>query len=678
MTRSFLRSTHALPYRSSTLSLSIAAALAAAPVQADDANNDAVALQPIQVWGAEVTSSSEFLGEMDIAVKQADHLSDLLRDIPGVDVGGTHSVTQRINIRGLNETDLDIRLDGASQYASMFHHIGNLTLNPDIIQRVDVQVGNNSVTNGGLGGSVQFETKSAKDMLRPGEQYGSRIYAGYGSNDYQQGSVSVYGQLTDTVDALLYGYLIDRDNFEDGDGNETIGADGEISDVLLKMGWEPARGHRLQLSYDHYQDEGDYSPRPDMGGVANNGLSGELVLPTEYTRDTVALSYGLDKGDALNLKATVYRNFIELNRDESGISIGWPANRLSDNTAENINTGTNVLAVSRLQTGSVRHQLTYGIDYNYQESRAKYGADPWIEEDAAASAVYLEDRLQLTDAFSITPGVRYNHFNRDAVTSERSFSDVTWALATDYAVTDHLTLFASARELFQAPQLFETFIRYQDVAFLADDITEESGLNSEIGARYQQSFGVHSFAANLTLFQTDIDDSIRSVWNDAQSQYDIINDGDVRIEGFEASALYGYDMFSAQLSYARSEANNRTNDTPMLDVNDRSADLGDSITLNLDYALYSIGVDLGWQSQWVLEEDNVMPGQPVKDGYDVHSVYAQWAPAQAEGLVLTFGIDNLLDEQYTSHASRTGIARGFELDDVEPGRNIKVSAAYQF
>ena len=79
------------------------------------------------VWATEINSSSVFLGDDQIAIKQADHLSDLLRDTPGVDVGGTHSVNQRINIRGMNETDLQIRLDGASQSANMFHHIGNLT-----------------------------------------------------------------------------------------------------------------------------------------------------------------------------------------------------------------------------------------------------------------------------------------------------------------------------------------------------------------------------------------------------------------------------------------------------------------------------------------------------------------------------------------------------------------------
>ncbi|MDF4362130.1 TonB-dependent receptor plug domain-containing protein, partial [Vibrio parahaemolyticus] len=110
----------------SSLCLAVGMALAN-PVLAQEPDSH---FEEVVVWGTKVSSNTESMFADDMSLKQADHMSDLLRDIPGVDVGGTHSVNQRITIRGLGETDLDIRLDGASQHASMFHHIGNLTLNP--------------------------------------------------------------------------------------------------------------------------------------------------------------------------------------------------------------------------------------------------------------------------------------------------------------------------------------------------------------------------------------------------------------------------------------------------------------------------------------------------------------------------------------------------------------------
>ncbi len=50
----------------------------------------------------EYPSNTESIIADDMSLKQADHMSDLLREIPGVDVGGTHSVNQRITIRGLS------------------------------------------------------------------------------------------------------------------------------------------------------------------------------------------------------------------------------------------------------------------------------------------------------------------------------------------------------------------------------------------------------------------------------------------------------------------------------------------------------------------------------------------------------------------------------------------------
>ncbi|UTV28822.1 TonB-dependent siderophore receptor [Photobacterium atrarenae] len=632
------------------------------------------------VWGTKVSSNSESLYSQDMSLKQADHMSDLLRDIPGVDVGGTHSVNQRITIRGLGETDLDIRLDGASQHANMFHHIGNLTLNPDILKSADIQVGNNSVTQNGLGGAVYFETKDAKDLLRYDEKFGARVYGGYQSNDSQQGSLTVYGQLTDTVDAMIYGHYINRENFEDGDGHKTIGSDGDTYNILGKVGVEPSEKHRFELAYDLYRDSGDYSPRPDMGGSANTALSQEAVIPTDYDRDTITLSYGLDAGQHMG-KVALYTSKTEITRNEAVLSefgVRWPGNRLSVNSAENTNTGINVKFQSQLELLSLANQVTYGLDYMNKDSESTYDGVKFMDETAKSSAVFVEDQIFFTDDFSITAGLRYDDYKREAVTGTDNFDEVTWALGTEWNVTQDWTLFANMRSLFKGPELFESFIKYNDVAFLADDIKAETGLNTQGGVRFGKNFGEHRIGANITVFKTEIDDYIATNWQDATESYLIENIGDVEITGFEASASYGIGMFNSKLSYAKSDIENQETGGPVAAENGRSLDVGDSIALTLDYQSETLETIFGLTSIVVLDEDNVFEGTPEKDGYNVHNVYAQWVPSKFDGLSLTFGIDNLFDETYASHASRSGEARGATLDDFEPGRNFKLSAAYQF
>ncbi len=137
--------------------------------------------ETMKVWGTKVSNSSSLIAD-DIEFKQADHLSDLLRDQPGVDIGGSHSMVQGVNIRGVDELDLNITIDGMNQNNNMFHHSGNLLVNADILKAVDINVGTNSVLTGGLSGGIAFETKDAKDLLLPNQRFGARIYGNYGSN----------------------------------------------------------------------------------------------------------------------------------------------------------------------------------------------------------------------------------------------------------------------------------------------------------------------------------------------------------------------------------------------------------------------------------------------------------------------------------------------------------------
>lgn len=656
----------------SVVCLAISAALSnAAFAQQDESQTDNVV-----VWGTKVSSSSESLGTDDLSVKQADHMSDLLRGIPGVDVGGTHSVNQRINIRGLNETDLDIRLDGASQHANMFHHIGNLTLNPDILKSADIQVGNNSVTQSGLGGAVYFETKNAKDLLRGDEQFGVRVFGGYNSNASEQGSVTVYGQVSDQVDAMLYVQGIARDNFENGNGTENFGVEGDTYNILGKLGYEPVAGHRFQLAYDLYRDEGDYSPRPDMNGSANTTLTESDLLPTEYNRDTVTASYQLT-GEKHSGKVSLYSSETEIVRDESKITGNWPRPKAT-NTANNRNVGLNVKFQSDYQLVSLDNRVVYGADVVDQTSESSYGGSSYMDESRLSKAVFAENTVHLTDSWNVTTGLRYDDVKRKAVQETNNFDEVTWSLGTEWAVTSDWTLFANARSLFNAPELLESFVMYQQTSYLADDIKAETGVNTQGGVRFDKRFNDHFVAANLTLFRTEIDDFILQTYDSSVAGYRFENSGDAVIKGFEVSATYAYQAFSSRLSYSRSDTEDKSTGGPMLDANGRSADMGDSIALDLGYSADSIDTLFGWTTTVVLDETNVEEDSDIKQGYDVHNLYAQWMPSSLPDMTVTVGIDNIFDELYVSHASRTGSSRAGIMDDYEPGRSFKISASYQF
>ena len=690
--------------------LAVGALSCATPAFAQD--QAPIVLEPVEVWGTEIRASSVKIEDDTLAIKQADHVSDLLRTIPGVDVGGAHSLNQRITIRSMDDKDLRISIDGANQNTYMYHHMGNLQIHADILQSVDINIGNNSVIDGGLGGTVRFETKSADQLLLPGERAGGRVQATHGDNSGSNYSLTGYGKLSDNVDVLAYFNTIDRDNYEVGGGKikdhggrvipgtdgKVRGLAGELDDGLVKFGFDIGESQRLELGYETYEDQGDYSYRPDMGlatdlAIANN-LMTPLLWPTRFTRDTLTLNYDRDFGESSYLKTAVFRNDSELERDETA----WAMNPAFSDSAgiingEAVNTGFNVLA----ETDVGPHVITYGgevIDYD-TEYAANYLTGPLETSGESASnrALYLQGRFAVTDRVFLTPGVRYNDYDIDSVVVDDDYDDTTGALAADVDVSDSLRLRLSRTELFKGPEIGEVFLGGGLFDVPNPDIRAESGTNSEISLAFEKAaLGADRFAAGVTWFQTDIDDYIYDyatapastgarTWKD--------NVGDMSIDGFEAYLGYDLGNLRALLTYSKADSELDAF-APYRDLDGARLDRiqGDTISLNLDYELPGKDLAFHWD---VLHVDDVAAGADLdgatadnaKDGFTVHNVSVRWTPRRYDGLALTFGVDNLFDEYYASQSSRTGLSRHprfgeLYLLDYEPGRNIKFTVSYRF
>lgn len=633
-------------------------------------------LEEVVVWGTQVSNSSVYLGEGDIAVKQADHLSDLLRDQPGVDIGGTHSTNQRINLRGLDDTDLKVTIDGANQNTYMYHHAGNLLINADILKEVDVNVGTNSIVHGGLGGSVAFETKDAQDLLQGDDNFGGRVSVSASHNKARGGSVTLFGQ-SGKVDGLVYSIVNDRDNPKDGAGNETLGNDGKIQDSLVKVGVDVTNNQRIEFSHGQYKDKGDYAPRSDMGVATNSNITSNVVYPTEYDRKTTTLNYELDKGEKLNVKASLSKNELSLDRTELLKFDRAQRKFVPDNTQKSgkaTNTRFNITAESNLKRGNTNHQLTYGADMLKQESTAYKNNEKQSEEKATNRAVFVEDRIEFANGVAVTPGVRFDSYKADTATSNKTFDQTSGALAVEVPINKHVTAHASTTQLFKGPELAEVYIDQASSFKINPDIKPETGTNNEIGLKFQKAgfIGADRFTSSIKGFQTDIKDSIQE--NDAGDM--LVNAGQLEIKGLEASARYKKGKLGTTVTYAKSDSKFKNTGEPL----DR--EIGDTVTLGVDYQARK-NVALSWSTIKVMDEDNVSTGSDDKPGYVVTNVSANWKPQAVKGLDFSVGVDNLFDKKYTSHASRIGdsnhpVFGALHLNDYEPGRNVKVTASYSF
>ena len=666
-------------------------------------------LEEVVVWATQVRSSSVFLGEDAMTIRQADHLSDLLRTIPGVDVGGAHSLNQRITIRSLGDRDLRISIDGANQNTYMYHHMGNLQIHADILQSVDIDVGTNSVVDGGLGGAVRFRTKEAKHLLPENQRYGMRVQGSYSDNAASGYSATAYGQLTDDVDALGYFHHVDRDNYKvgggkikDSNGQEIPGTDGKVKglkgdldDALVKLGWNFTQNQRVQLSYEAYSDKGDYSYRPDMGLATDIAIGESLGLPltydTKFDRDTLILNYELQWGATSTLSAALFGNKSTLWRDESAINEIWPEDpAIVEGKAEN--TGLNVLATTDWD-GAGQHQFTYGVDLIDFNTEYKPDGSVLSKEQASSAATFVQDRIEFSHGLALIPGVRYDYYDIDSNLVDGDYSALSGALAGEWAVTSSLLVKLSSTQLFQGPEIAEVFTGAGLYDTPNPGIDEESGYNSELSVAFEDRvLGADRFSAGFTLFRTDIRDYIYEYapapadtgannWQD--------NVGDMKIHGAESYIGYEIAGLRTLLTYSLSDSDLSANQQyAALNGARLDREQGDTVSLNVDYALARFNLALHTDVLWVgdlgsgLDLDGATLDNS-KDGYTVVNISARWTPPQLAGLSLTLGADNVLDEYYASQSSRTGVSvhprfGELQLTDYEPRRNVKATVTYEF
>ena len=619
--------------------------------------------------------------------QQASHLSDFLNVVPGVTIGGTSAVNQRIRIRGLEDSNLKVTIDGARQEGKLFYHMGDLTLDPDLLKQADVAVGNNSVTlgNDAIGGAVAFKTVDAVDLLKPGQRIGAKVHAGYASNnDELLTSATVFAAPTDNVDLLAYYGKRDSDSGEDGNGRELF-EDSKTESILLKAGAYIADDHHIGANFSQTEKKGIFPFRPDFPSRS------EAPILQQVKRDTYGIDYKFNPNNPLiDVDTNVYQTKTRILRDSDYINDpGFDFN------ADVQTTGAKIQNTSDITTNVGTHKLISGIEHYKKESEMERDFVKTGSDEATNTSVYLEDQWR-SGKLTLTPGVRYDRYKSpEFIAGGKTYDNVVGALAASYEIAPLTQVFASYTQLFNGPDLSQTIFNSDgDKTYVNNDLKAEEGSNAEVGiVTTLRDLTVAGDALQLSgkYFETDIENYIEFVRSGGtragldcvtgqpggECQGVINKDEDYKIKGVELAADYKMNNFSMGLSYSRARSKGEKTGYSIPSVTGSSSESGDKYMVNLAYAPTET-TDIGWRSTYVA---SVMPNTSENDikkpSYNVHDIFMNYSPKQVEGLKATVGVYNLFDEAYASHSSRLN-----PIDDVatdfEKGRNIKASLTYQF
>lgn len=618
--------------------------------------------------------------------QQANHLSDFLEVIPGVTVGGTSSVNQRVRVRGLDDTNLKITVDGARQEGALFYHMGDVTIDPDLLKQTEVAVGNNSVTlgNDALGGAVAFETVDAADLLKPGQKLGAKLNVGYASNnDEVLTSATVFAAPAENVDLLAYYGKRDAESGEDGEGRELF-EDSKAENILLKAGIAMAEDHHLGASFSRTEKEGIFPFRPDFPSLPDD------PIPQKVNRDTYTIDYSFNPASRLvDLKTNIYQTQTEISRDNSpNVSPGY------DWQAQVKTIGGKIENTSVIETTTGQHKLIAGAEHYKKQSEMTRDNQSQGSDSAKNTSVYLEDQWQI-DKLTLTPGVRYDRYESpEFVAGGKTYDNVVGAFAASYEIAPRTQVFASYTELFNGPDLAQAiFNRNGDGIYVNKDLKPEEGYNSEVGisttlrnlttAEDALQLSAKYFKSNIENFQQymrtgsrpgrqGLDCETGAIGGSCQGMYNSAED--YEIKGVELAANYNTSNFGMGIGYSRARSKGSETGNSIPSVSGGTADSGDRVMVNLNYAP-SQEVDLGWRSTYVA---SITDNQGItKPSYDVHDVFMSYMPRQLTGVKATLGVYNIFDETYASHSSRLNIDND-AATDFEPGRNIKASLTYQF
>jgi len=638
----------------SLLVLAIASALVTSVANADST-------ETLVVTGQESVGSDLLIDSEQMDRVQASDLEDVFALDPDVTVGGGIGVAQKVYVRGLEDTMLNVTVDGATQAGSLFHHQGKISIEPELLKQVEVHAGAGDATNGpgALGGAIKFVTKDPEDLLREGEQFGALVKAGYSSaSDSNKVSTTVFGRMSDNWSAMASLAHDDSDNYEDGSGDEVAGSAAEQQLGYFKIKGQITDAQSLTLSHERVEDEGTRPQRPEW-----RVSSGNPAYPHESRRRSTVLKHTLAPAgnDLVSMENTIYSTRGEIYQDGA-----WG---LYNGRVDSF--GFDIRNTSKIGD----HKLVYGVDYRRDEADllSELYADTFADGDVAG--LYIQDYFQLTDKLQLSFGSRYDRYEMSDGKADLSFSGFSPNLGFSYDINSELTLRGGYAEAMRGKEVAETFLLDSSYVY-QDGLKEERAKNFELGFDFNRD----RFSLSGTAYRSEIKDAID--YQRISGVRTFFNAGELENHGVTLRAGYEWDNLSAGISFAYQQAELNGRELNAVDSNGFGNSIGNTLMADLRYTVNN-DLELGWFGRFVQGIDNLeaADGSVNKPGYGVHDVYARWLPTSDEDLSLTLTVKNLFDKQYIDHASTGDYTHlsGYDIviGNPEPGRDVRLTMAWR-
>ena len=587
----------------------------------------------------------------------------IMQKVPGVAIQdyGQGAVASCFSMRGLrlgHNTGVAIFVDGVPLNESTSHGDGYGDFNaviPEDIAYVEVIKGPSSALYGQFAraGVVNIVTKHRGDF--------ARVNLGAGSWDRQRFSLSL-GQEQDKLNSVYAAKVVKQGGKTDhsdllsanGAGKFTYDFSNDLTASLALNFYSVDWDHPEYLTPAQWE-AGDYWSAKPLG----EGSRDRYGFNTNVT-------YDIDKDRFVNFLAYAYRSNLTRYRDKD--------TRVDEEFHDRDIVGGSTSYVWNFDLASMANRLILGMDGQLEMTHTINAQNPSRiasarenvtvdgDSDLYTWSVFFQNQLDLTQAWMVSLGGRYDHMSGDlddnltnTTASMPDFGIFSPKAALEFTPVEGYTLFTTYGEGFRLPNGFDKF-EYPN-------LSEETYTQYEIGIKTSP---LANLTATLTGFILDVEDEIVEDISTGTKE----NMGDTRRKGIELSLDYTpwqYVNIYGALSYIKGKYENYV---------DNGVDYsGSDIELVPDW-IYSIGVEWRPEEGFFAGVDTRYVGEGAKQAYAVnysgsrkvtqnYTVTDVQVGYKYKHYTLTLDVTNVFDERYPASEStssyRTADPLGFFL-----------------
>ncbi len=529
---------------------------------ATEQTQQVVVLPTIQVIGSQEDSISKIPGAAVIVSQEQiqqftpSSTEEILKRVSGVYVKPEEesAIVANIGMRGISSADYKTLIleDGVPVAAGLF--VGNGRYYNPRIQRMDsieVLKGSSALRYGpmNIGGVVNYRTKQPKD--------GALVDLSIGSWDTYKTTVELGGS-SPTKDSNVGAIL----SWAKSDGFMDKGY--EMKDAVIKAGTAIGDNQWVGVKFTHYENDANISYRGQFLGEyhakkQNNPAPDDWFL-TE--RNSFDINHRWDINPDTELQTLLY--WSEMNRDYWRYGVNATASQAAgrwiytDNVSGNNRAFERIGAETRLIAKNtifnipgeaeiglrLMNEKMDDVTINAKRATPRSGTTAKDTKDSAKRvALYAQNRFDISDQLSVTPGVRVERYEQQRddkqknETVKTSNTEVMPGLGVTYQFIPAVQLYASVYKAFSPALNGDSLSGMKD-----QKLEAETAVSWELGLRGQQD----AVRYELTAFRMDFDNQI--IPANSNSDFQSTNGGKTYNQGLEGAVSLefenGFDVFA--------------------------------------------------------------------------------------------------------------------------------------